>query len=90
MEGDAGAHSRIGFARELEAVNEINAIARLRIDARMNGAIREQHGRRVVFEHCCQRADRWLVAGHDGDEPGYVVGVEMHVGRVVHQLTADE
>jgi hypothetical protein len=59
-------------------------------ESRRHGAIREEHGGCVVFEDRRECSDRGLVACHDGDEAGEVVGMQVEGDAVVHHLATDQ
>ena len=70
---------RIGIARDLERGDQVDALAGLGIDARLDRAVGEEDRRLVVLEHRRQRADRRLVARDDGDQALHLVRVQVDV-----------
>ena len=79
-----------GSPANWNAGHEVDGLAGLRVDAGLDRAVGEQHRRLVVLEDGRERADGWLVARDDGDQPCHVVGVQVHVDAVVDQLAADQ
>ncbi len=74
----------------LEGRDEVDRVARLRIDARPDRAVGDDDRGCVVLEHGGDGPDRRLVAGHDGDHPGDAVRRQVDIGDVVDELAADE
>ena len=64
--------------------------ARLGVDPGPDGAVGQDHRRRVVLEDGGERPDGGLVARDHCNQPGDAVGGEMHVGDVVDELAADQ
>ena len=89
MQRVAGPHL-LGLIRHLEGGHEIDRLACLGVDPGMDGAVREDHGGRVVLQDGGQRPHRRLVARHHRDEPGDAVGGEVDIRDVVNQLPPDE
>ena len=89
VQGVAGPHL-LGLIRHLEGGHEVDGLAGLGVDPGMDGAVRQDHGRRVVLEHGGQGPNGGLVAGHHGDEPGDGVGGQVHVGHIVDELAPDQ
>ena len=90
MQRKTGSRRRIGVACTLKPADEVDPLAGLRVDARLDRAVRQQDGGGVVLKNRRERTDGWLVAGDDGDEARDIVRIQVHVRAVVHELAADE
>ena len=80
----------VGVARGLERRHEVDPLAVHGIGAGLDRAVGQDDRRHVLLEDGRERADRRLVARDHRDEPSHVVRVQVRVGRVVHELAADQ
>ncbi len=76
----------LGLVRHLEGRHQVDGVAGGGVRAGVDGAVGQDHGRRVVLEDGGERAHGRLVAGDDGDEAGDAVGGEVDVGNIVDEL----
>ncbi len=88
--GDVVAIGGVRVAGDLVGRDEVDGLAGLRVVAGMDGPVRHDDRRLVVLEQGCERADRRLVAGDDGDGAGEARRLEMLAERVVGDLAADQ
>ena len=88
--GDVVAILGIGVSCDLIGAYEVDLLARLRIGAGMDRAVRHDDRRMVVLEQRRQRTHRRLVAGNDRDRAGKARRAQVLAKRIVGHLAADQ
>ena len=78
------------MAGDLVGAHDVERLARVRLLAGMDRAVRHDDRRQIVLEQRRQRADGRLVAGHDRDRAGQAGGAQMLAQRVLGHFAADQ